>query len=511
MSTQFPVLIVVIPLLASIVVFIAGWFNRTCCYILSVVTLAICSLLSILVMQEVMLNGTISYWLAGWPPPWGIEYVVDYLSGFMLIVVSFISFITVIASKRSVDHELPGKDPAFYSLFLLLVAGLLGIVISGDLFNIFVFFEISSIACYALIACGRKKEAPVAAFNYLILGTIGASFYLLGVGFVYISTGSLNIADLATIIPYLQESSVILVACALFTVGIAIKAGLFPLHAWMPDSYSTAPDAVSPLIASLMTKVSAYVLIRIMFTLFPPDFSLDVLPIFTILGWLSVAAIIAGGLWALAQKDLKTMLSYILVVEVGYIVMGISLGNRAGLTGAILHIMNDAFMMACMFLIVAAIAYKTNNKDISQIPHLNKKMPFTMGAFVVAAISLVGLPPTAGFFSKWYLFLGTIYAQQWVFTVALMIGGLINAVLFFRIIETVYFNMREEHGEEHGSSCTQAGAVVGHDTHETVVMDEAPLSMLIPILILAAGILLLGPFSGKIIESIIQHAVPVGF
>lgn len=507
MSEQYPALIVTIPLLSAIVVFIAGWFDRRCCYILSVITLAVCSLISIGIMREVMISGTISYWLSGWPPPWGIEYVVDYLSGFMLMVVSFISFLTVIASKKSLDHEIPGRDPAFYGLFLLLVAGLLGIVISGDLFNIFVFFEISAITCYVLIAVGRHRDAPLAAFNYLIFGTIGASFYLLGAGFVYISTGSLNITDLATILPGLLDSNVILASCALFTVGIAIKAGLFPLHTWMPDSYATAPDAVAPLIASLMTKVAAYVLIRIMFTMFPPDFSLEVLPIFTVLGWLSVAAILAGGIWALAQKDLKTMLSYILIVEVGYIVMGISLGNRAGLTGSILHIMNDAFMMACMFLIVAAVAYKTGNKDISQVQYLNKKMPFTMGAFVIAALSLVGLPPTCGFFSKMYLLLGTIDAQQWAFTVALLIGGLINAILFFRIIENVYFKMRGEHGSSDAQACT----VVNHSDHEIIVRDEAPLSMLIPILVLASGILMLGPLSGKIIESIIQYAVPAGF
>ncbi len=507
MSEQYPALIVVIPLLSALVVFIVGWFNRKCCYILSVATLAACSVISVCLMREVMVNGNISYWMSGWEPPWGIEYFVDHLSGFMLMVVSFIALFTVIASKKSLDDEMPGRDPSFYSLYLLLIAGLLGIVISGDLFNIFVFFEITSIACYVLIASGRNKVAPVAAFNYLILGTIGASFYLIGVGFVYISTGSLNIQDLTTILPGMLGSNVILVACAFFTIGIAIKAGLFPVHTWMPDSYSTAPDAVSPMIASLMTKVSAYVLIRLMFTLFPPHFSLETIPVFTILGWLSVAAIIAGGLWALAQKDLKTMLSYILVVEVGYIVMGISVGNRAGLTGSILHIMNDAVMMACMFLIVAAVAYKTGNKDISQVPNLNKKMPFTMGAFVVAAISLVGLPPTCGFFSKWYLFLGTIEAEQWAFTGALLIGGLINAVLFFRIIETVYFKMRVEHGSSDG----QTGAVSGHDAHEVIVRDEAPFTMLMPILVLAGAILILGPFSGKIIEYIIQYAVPAGF
>lgn len=503
MSTQYPALIIVIPLISALIVFAIGWFNKSYCYKLAIATLIVCFLLSIGIMKDVMANGTIHYWMAGWEPPWGIEYVVDYLSSFMLIIVSFISLMVVISSKKSLEKEMPGKDPSFYSLFLLLVTGLMGIVITGDLFNLFVFLEIASISCYALIAIG-EDGAPIASFNYIIMGTIGACFYLLGVGYLYIATGSLNMLDLANILPDLYHSKVILVAFAFFTVGIAIKGALFPLHIWMPDAYSTAPNAVSALIAPLMTKVAAYVMIRIMFTVFQPSFSLETMPIFTILGWLSVAAILAGGMWAIAQRDLKKMLVYILVAEVGYIVMGISMGNRIGLTGAILHIMNDAVMMACLFLVVGAIAYKTGNRDIHKMRHLNKKMPFTMAAFTIAALSMVGIPPACGFFSKWYLILGAIDAQKWVFVATLLISSLINAILFFRVIEYAYFSIHKEHGssdtQEHGSA-----------DHGEVVRDEAPLSMLVPIVIMAAGILILGPFSGKIISSIIQFAVPAGF
>jgi len=509
---QYPALIIVIPLLSALIVFAIGWFNKNCCYKLTIATLIVCFLLSIGIMKDVMANGTIHYWMAAWEPPWGIEYVVDYLSGFMLIIISFISLVVAISSKKSLEKETPGKEPSFYSLFLLLVTGLMGIVITGDVFNLFVFLEIASISCYALIAIG-EDGAPMAAFNYIIMGTIGACFYLLGVGYLYIATGSLNIADLANILPDLYHSKVILVAFAFFTVGVAIKAGLFPLHTWMPDAYSTAPNAVSTLIAPLMTKVAAYVMIRIMFTVFQPSFSLETLPVFTILGWLSVAAILAGGIWALTQKDLKKMLVYILIAEVGYIVIGISVGNRTGLTGAILHVMNDAVMMACLFLVVGAIVYKTGNRDIYQMGGLNRKMPFTMAAFTITALSMIGIPPACGFFSKWYLILGAIDAQKWVFVVTLLISSLINAILFFRVIECAYFSMREEHGHEeapahHSSSDTQEH---GSADHGEVVRDEAPLSMLIPILIMAAGILILGPFSGKIIASVIQFAIPVGF
>lgn len=498
MSTQYPALIIMLPFFLALIVFAIGWFNKNYCYKLAVATLIGCFLLSIGIMKDVMANGTIHYWMAGWEPPWGIEYVVDYLSGFMLVVVSFISLLVVISSKKSVEKEMPGKDPAFYSLFLLLVTGLMGIVITGDVFNLFVFLEISAISCYALIAIG-EDGAPLASFNYIVMGTIGAGFYLLGVGYLFISTGSLNMADLANLLPNLYHSKVILVGFAFLTVGVAVKAGLFPLHGWLPDAYCTAPSAVSALIAPLMTKVAAYVMIRVMFTVFQPHFSVEIVPVFLILGWLSVFAIFFGGIKALAQTDLKRMLVYIVVAEVGYIVIGVSAANRMGLTGAILHIMNDAIMMACLFLVVSAIFYKTGTRNIHDLRYMNKKMPFTMAAFTITALSMVGIPPACGFFSKWYLILGSIEAGQWVWAAALLCSSLINAVLFFRVIECAYFKpMAPAYAHDGG-------------THEEVQRDEAPLTMLVPIVITALGVILLGLFSGNIISSVIQFAVPASF
>ena len=340
----------------------------------------------------------------------------------------------------------------------------------------------------------------MATFNYIIIGTIGASFYLLGVGYLYMATGSLNIADLATLLPALYHSKMVLVGFAFFTTGVAIKMGLFPLHVWMPDAYTTAPNSVSTLIAPLMTKVAAYLMIRILFTLFEPHFAISVVPVGTILGWLAVAAIVVGGVKALAQTDIKRMVAYIMVAEVGYIVMGVSVMNRAGLTGAILHIINDACMIFCLFLVIGAISYKGHGREIYHFQNLNKKMPLTMAAFVIVALSMCGIPPACGFFSKWYLIMGTIVAKQWVFTATLLASSLINAVLFFRIIERAYL-------------APPGDGVPGHDHLEEpiILRDEVPLSRIIPILVSAVTILILGPLSGKIIEAVIYHAVPAIF
>ena len=500
MADQFAALIIVVPLIASIFVPVIGWWKKRLCYPWVVAVLVIPLISSLSVLNTVMTTGKFSYRLGGWAPPWGIEYMLDHLSAFVLVIVSSISLIVAIYSKKSVEDNLPEKTVPFYTLFLLLVTGLMGIVITGDVFNLFVFLEISALSCYALIAIG-EEGAPMATFNYIIIGTIGACFYLLGIGYLYIATGSLNMADLANILPDLYHSKVILVAFAFFTVGLAIKAGLFPLHTWLPDAYCTAPSAVSALIAPLMTKVAAYVMIRIMFTVFQPHFSVEIVPVFVILGWLSVFAIFWGGIKALAQTDLKRMLVYIVVAEVGYIVIGVSVANRMGLTGAILHIMNDAVMMACLFLVVGAVLYKTGTRDIHQLRHLNKKMPFTMAAFTITALSMVGIPPACGFFSKWYLILGTIEAGQWVWAAALLCSSLINAVLFFRVIECAYLKPMEPAYAHNG----------GETTHEEIQRDEAPLTMLVPIVIMAAGVILLGIFSGKIISSVIQFAVPASF
>jgi multicomponent Na+:H+ antiporter subunit D len=496
MVPQSPVLIVVIPLIFAFLTLLFGSWRKGLCYPITLVSLSISFLSSLHTLNTVITSGTIHYHLGNWEPPWGIEYVVDHLNAFVLAIISFVSLVVAVFSKRSVEKELPQKVVYFYCLYLLQVTGLLGIVVTGDMFNLYVFLEIASLAGYALIAVG-EDGAPFASFNYVIFGTIGACFYLLGVGYLYITTGSLNMADLSRILPDLYQSKVVLVAFAFFMVGVGLKMALFPLHVWLPDAYTYAPSTVSALLAPLMTKVGAYVLIRIMFTVFQPYFSIELIPATTILSWMAAGAILFGAVLALAQIDLKRMLAYILVSEVGYIALGVGLANRDGLTGAILHILNDSFMMLALFLVVGAIMYRSGKREIAQLRYLHRKMPFTMAVFVLAALSVIGIPPTCGFFSKWYLILGSIDASQWVFVIVLLVSSLLNVVLFFRVIENAYLEPSEEHGGE--------GSELGISTQ------EAPLSMLMPIFVAAAGIMVFGVLSGKIISTIIQFAIPQGF
>ncbi|MDL1956617.1 MAG: monovalent cation/H+ antiporter subunit D family protein [Candidatus Desulfofervidus auxilii] len=497
MIEQFPALIVVTPLIMSFILFAVSWWNKRLCFPILILTLSACIVFAIGILDTVIKQGKpIHYYLGGWDPPWGIEYVIDHLNALVLVAVAVVAWLVAIYSKSAVEKELhESKLPQFYTLFLLQVTGLFGITATGDMFNLYVLLEIASFSAYAIIAMG-ERGADFAAFRYVIFGTIGACAYLLGVGYLYILTGSLNMADLSHLIPKLFYNKALLVGFAFFLVGVGIKMGIFPVHFWLPDAYTLAPSAVSALLAPLFTKVGAYVIIRIMFTVFDPSFSIKLYPVMDILGWIAAVGIIFACIMALAQSDLKRMFCYLIVAEMGYIVIGIASGNRLGLTGAILHIINDMFMMACLFTVAGAIMYQMGTRNIYEFRYLHRTMPITLAVFVVGALSVVGVPPACGFFSKWYLILGTIQAKKWLLLFVLLASSLINAVLFFRVIENAYLEPREAHAHAHNGG------------HPIVTLDRVPLNMLIAMILIAAGIILLGLFSGKIVMNIIDFAIP---
>ncbi|MCP4220947.1 MAG: monovalent cation/H+ antiporter subunit D family protein, partial [bacterium] len=382
----------------------------------------------------------IHYRLGNWAPPMGIELVLDHLSAFIMLVINGVAFLVLMHAKKIGAKEMSGKEVPYYTAIVLMLCGFNGIVITGDLFNLYVFLEISSLSLYGLIAIGSKKS-PIAAFRYLIMGTIAGSFYLLGVGFLYMVTGSLNMADVKAILPTLMnqpdQMPTIVIALCLMVLGMAIKMAIFPLHGWLPDAYTYAPSTSSAIIAPTGTKVGSYVLIRLLFFVFGLGYIAKMtVPITMIIGWLAAIGIIYGSVMAIAQKEMKRMLAYSSVAQVGYIGLGIGLANPMALVGAILHILNHAFMKATLFLVAGNFRYKLGHSDITKLNHdVRKKMPWTMAAFTVAALSMVGLPPMAGFFSKWYLVLGTVKDSNWIFLGVILLSSLLNAVYFFRILE----------------------------------------------------------------------------
>ncbi len=485
---NYPALIVVAPFMTALFAGLFVWIEERLSYPIVLTGLAVSVYSAIHVLIQVIESGTIQYKFAGWSPPIGIEYRIDLLNAMVLCLVSGIAFLNLIASYRSVQKETSDRTGSYFTVYNLFVTGLLGVTITGDLFNLYVLIEITSLTSYAQVALGDKDRGPLASLNYIFIGVIGASFYLLGVGYLYMYTGSLNMADVAVIIKGSQGSSTVLVAFILCILGIWIKMALFPMHVWLPNAYTYSPTAFSRVVAPLMTKVMVYVMIRLMITVFGYDYIFNTLHLADAVVWLATIAILAGGVMALAQKNLKKMLTYIIVCEIGYMVGGAWMGNQLGMTGAILHIFNDALMTFALFLAVGNMVYKIEKVDIKDLKGLFGKMPWTMAGFVLAALSIIGVPPTCGFFSKWYLILGAIEKGAYHFAAALIISSLICAVLFFKVFEVCFFEPAH-HGHE--------------NAHSHGIIEEAPVSMLVVSGMVSLSLVAAGLYSGTIVNTII--------
>ncbi len=494
MNQQFPALIIIVPLIVALVITIVGWLNKKWCFPLALAGLTIPLFVAVGLLLEVLEKGVITYHLGGWRPPMGIEYRIDHLNGLVLLVIFSVALLNLIASREKILAEFPEKAGAFYGLSLLFVAGLAGITITGDAFNLYVLLEITALSGYALIGMGNK-HAPLAGLHYLIMGTIGASFYLLGVGFLYLMTGTLNMVELSQMLPAFYSSRVVVFAFFFCLIGLFIKMAMFPVHGWLPNAYSYMPTAASGLIAALTTKVMIYVMIRISLLVFTPSFVFVNTLLTSAMVWLAVIAIVAGSILALAQKSLTRMLTFIIVAEVGYMVGGFWLGNRDGITGSVLHIVNDAAMTLCLFLAVGRIRFRLKSDRFSDLNGLFRTMPFTMIAFVVGGLSIIGVPPTCGFFSKWYLIKGGLAAGSYEFVAALLFSSLINVILFFRIIEISFFNPQS------------GGKNDDHTIPAASGINEAPLGMVATSLISATSLIVLGLYTNVLVGRVIQFVL----
>jgi multicomponent Na+:H+ antiporter subunit D len=396
--------------------------------------------ISILLVQQVMLTGTISYELGGWSPPWGIEYRIDKLNAFIALIISGVSTVVLLAAQTSIEKEIPQeKQTLFYILYLLSLTGMLGILTTGDAFNVFVFLEISSLSAYSLIALGKDRRALWASFQYLIMGTIGATFILIGIGLMYQMTGTLNMADLAERLPEVAETRTITTAYVFFIVGVCLKLALFPLHFWLPNAYTYAPSIVTAFFAATSTKVAAYLLIRFTFSIFGISFSFTTLPMETLFLILGLLGIFIASTVAIYQDNIKHVFAYSSVAQVGYMIVGFSLATQAGLTAMLLHMFNHALMKGALFLALAAVIYRVGSTRIADFQGLGRQMPLTMAAIVVGGLSLIGVPLTVGFVSKWYLVVAVLEKGWWWLAGLVLLGSLLAVIYVWRIVETAYF------------------------------------------------------------------------
>lgn len=494
MIHQIPALIILVPFIAALLIGIVGKFSPKSCYFLAMAAMSISLVFAVILAREVYLGSMIQYKLGGWDPPFGIEYRVDYLNVLVLGLIFFVSFLNLVSNYQTIRIEFPDKEWAFLSVYCLFVVGLAGIVITADAFNLYVLLEISSLTGYALVGMG-KRNASLSGLNYLLVGTVGASLYLLGIGYLYLMTGSLNMNDLLSLLPELYESKVLVVAYLLCLTGLLIKMAYFPLHIWLPNAYSQASTSALGLLAPLTTKIMIYTMVRISISLFSFEFTEKYLNIDEILVWLSSIGIVVASVIAISQKSITRIVVYIIVAEIGYMVGGFWLGDINGYIGSILHIFNDGLMTLAVVLVIANIRYKLQTDNFENLNGLSKKMPITLFVFIICALAFIGVPPTCGFFSKWFLILGAIKSGHYVFMFALIFSSLINVILFFKIIEYCFF--QKDTDESKGAA----------DQPIKPAFAEAPGNMLAGVLVSGFSLIIAGLLTRPIVIHYIEKAL----
>jgi multicomponent Na+:H+ antiporter subunit D len=457
---QLPILQVILPMLAAPLCLLLG--QGVLVWVFACIVSALTFSISVVLLCMVMQGGPISYELGGWQAPWGIEYYIDALSAFILVLVSGMGSIVLLASRTSLHKELDAAThTGFYIAFLLCMAGLLGIVATGDAFNLFVFLEISALSSYTLIALGRDRRALWAAYQYLLMGSIGATFILIGIGLLYMMTGTLNMADLAQRLPAVADSQTAFTAYAFLMVGVCLKLALFPLHLWLPNAYAYAPSMVTVFLAATATKVAIYILLRFNFSVFGEAFMHNEyrgsLPSLALM--LGLLGIFAASTMAIYQNDLKRIFAYSSVAQIGYMILGFGIGGVAGVTATVLHVFNHALMKGALFMALSGVVYRLGSANIDVIDGLGRRMPYTMAAIVIGGLSLIGVPLTVGFVSKWYLVLAALERGWWPLAWLVLLGSLLAVIYIWRIVERAYFRAPASGAEE---------------------VQEAPLSILLP-------------------------------
>jgi len=441
-TPHLPVLQVIIALIAAPLCVILR--QGTLSWLLATLVCFLSFLISCILFNQVLTEGVISYALGGWLSPWGIEYRLDKLTVFMLLVINGVAAIVLLGAKASIANEISSdRLYLFYTAFLLNLTGILGVIVTGDAFNLFVFIEIASLSSYAMISIGRDRRGLYAAFKYLVFGTIGASFILISVGLLYAVTGTLNMVDIFQRLPDVENTRTLMTALVFFVVGIGIKAAIFPLHLWLPDAYSYSPSIVSTFLAGTTTKVFIYVLIRFIFSVFGYEIVFEQAVFNYLLMLLACAGILYGSYLAIKQDSLKRLLAYSSIAQLGYMLLGISLATEAGLAAGLIHIFNHAIIKVTLFLSVVTIIFYTKTDSISRLAGLFKTMPLVMLAFFIAGLSLIGVPMTAGFVSKWYLIKASFEAGYWGLVLVIVFSSVLAIIYIWKFVEVAYFKSPE--------------------------------------------------------------------
>lgn len=440
-----PLLLIVMPILAATLPLVIGLRIKNVGWTLSVVVTAGLFVGTLFLTEAVYVSdAVVQHELGGFSPPIGIPLIADRFSTAIALLVTSVSLAVLAYTRR----DGPRGNP-FYAAYLLLVGGLLGVTFTGDVFNLFVFLEITGLATYALIAKGDGGEAATAALKYLILGTLGASLYLVGVGFLFLSTGHLNMVFLSDAIASAGYDDPIVRAGFVFIfIGFAIKVAQWPVHTWQPDAYQWAPDGVTPLIAALVSTVSAYALGRVLYTVFSVEF-MQVTPLASeLVVTVGAVSVIAGSILAVIQTDVKRMLAYSSVSQFGLIVAAYGLLTETALIGAMIHLLGHGLMKAGLFLAVGLVAAGVGARTIDGYANLSRSHPFAAGSIALLGIALVGIPPSIGFLGKWYIAIGAVESGTWVIAAVIFLSTMLTLGYVAKLGERMYFYHQAGHAPQ---------------------------------------------------------------
>jgi proton-translocating NADH-quinone oxidoreductase chain N len=473
-----PVLLIAVPLLAAFVIPLIGMIWKELVRIVPGLVLAYMLILSATLLVEVSQNGTIVETIAGWRAPWGINLVYSPLTGFLATLMTTLGFLVWLFSyrfKRNVDFE-PAKK--YFIFLMMLIAGAVGIVITGDIFNQFVFIEITGISAYALTAFYTGRNSAEAAFKYLMMGALASSFLLLAIAIIYSQLGTLNMADIAVRMHEMDPTYKV-IALIFFITGIGIEAEIFPLNGWAPDAYTEAPGPVGAAFAGVAVKAGIYAVIRMVFTLF------DIPAAHDFLITIGLITLIIAETTALKQEKLKRMLAYSSIGQMGLVLVAFGIGTAEGVFAALFLMLNHAVIKPLLFFSGSYLLFNSKEKQITEINGLGKHMPYTAALFTLGSFAIVGLPPFAGFWSKLSILTAAADEGLLLIIALILMVSVVEIVYYFRVVNRIFF---QEYSREN-----------------SVVPHRPRLNGIIAMSILAALILIIG-FYPDAVTGILHNA-----
>jgi len=470
-----PVLLIVIPLGLAFAIPLFALFWKGAAKYTPPVALGFNLVVSLLLLPKALENPVVVS-IGGWQPPFAINLVAGPVGVLFSVIIALVGFLV---SIYALDYIKEVATEKYHMLYLLLLTGATGVVLTGDIFNLFVFFEILCISSYALVAYLRDKAGIESAVKYLIQGAVGSSLLLIGIGLLYGQFGTLNMADIAEKIASASPIS-LFVPMVLIITGLGVEAAIFPLNAWLPDAHSSAPSSISAILSGIAIEVGLYAVARVIFTIFGAS---GILPFLALLG---ILTLLVGEMCAFSQNNIKRMLAYSSIGQIGLILFALAIATSYGVTGGLFQLISHTLGKALLFLAAGYMIYQTGSMEISALEGMGKKMPLTCLAFTIGVFSLVGLPPFIGFPSKFLIVRAALATKETIFIVLIglaLLGTVIEGAYFFRVVQVLYFK-----GEKPNPG-----------------RKEAPIIALVPMLILTTLIIVIGIYP-RLITGVLNSA-----